>query len=91
MVCRVARNKYHQTKKRFKRTQNYNDKDRLITASKAYKRTMNFFINKQKQKNEDKLRQIHSTNPKEFWKYLNSFQNKGNEISPTVNEFYDFF
>ena len=89
--CRVARNKYHQTKKRFKRTQNYNDKDRLITASKAYKRKMNFFINKQKQKNEDKLRQIHSTNPKEFWKYLNSFQNKGNEISPTVNEFYDFF
>ena len=59
--CRVARNKYHQIKKRFKRTQNYNDKHRLITASKVYKRTMNFFINKQKQKNEDKLRQIHST------------------------------
>ena len=51
---------------------------------------MNVFINKQKQNNEDELRQIHFTNPKEFWKYLHSLQNERNEMKPTVNEFYVF-
>ena len=43
--CRMARNKYFRAKRKFNCTKTHQDKVSLISASKAYKQTMNFYIN----------------------------------------------
>ncbi|MEW8548196.1 MAG: reverse transcriptase family protein, partial [Candidatus Thiodiazotropha sp.] len=89
--CRAARNKYYRAKRKFNRTKNHYDKVSLISASKAYKQTMNFFINKHKESNATKLRDIHSKRPKEFWRYLNSLKPKQNNKMPSINQFHNYF
>ena len=53
---------------------------KLKEASKNYKRTMNFYINKFNQSMQDKLRNLKSTKPKDYWKIINSLnKNKDND------------
>ena len=52
---------------------------------------MNFYINKHKESNARKLRDIHSRRPKEFWRYLNSLKPKRNNVMPSINKFHDYF
>ena len=54
----------------------------LLQSSKNYKKTMNFYINKQKQSNAKRLRDIHSSRPNEYW---------DNTKLPPLKAFYTYF
>ena len=48
---------------------------------------MNKFIDKLNQSNEQKLRNMHTKHPKEYWKFLNSIKSNENLKSLTLVRF----
>ena len=51
--CRAARKHYHVARKRYNKFQTEHNRSQLIESSRKYKRTMNFYINRQKHSNAD--------------------------------------
>ena len=64
---------------------------KLQKACKTYKNTMNTFINRHNKNNEEKLRNMHRKQPKDYRKLLNSIKNKTAKETPSINTFYDHF
>lgn len=90
--CNLARRNYHDAKCSYNDNPTDETKIRLKNASKAYKRTMNFYIKKHKQTNEAKLRSLNEKNPKKYWKFLNRLKPKSKSIqSPSVQDFFNHF
>lgn len=52
---------------------------------------MNKFIALHKKSTQNKLRNIQSKNPKEYWKFINSLKRKTCLNTPTLEEFYEHF
>ena len=53
---------------------------------------MDKFIKKEKEINQNKLRNLNDTNPKRYWQFINKLgPNKNNTNKPTLEEFYDHF
>lgn len=76
--CNNARKKYHLAKKIHRRYSSDYTKEQLLTTSKSYKKTMNKFINKHIKKRHNTLRRMQKSDPKAYWKYLNSLKGKKN-------------
>ena len=89
--CRTARKKYHLAKKIRKINSSNTNKINLIKASKEYKKKMNFYINKFIKKSQNKLRNMHNKDPKEYWKTLNSIDNKKQDPDIVLEDLYNFF
>ena len=89
--CKSARTKYHLAKKMHKRANSATSKINLIKASRSYKKVMNKHINNYKRKQQNKLRQMQTKDPKAYWKYINSLKGKTSEDMPSVNEFFEHF
>ena len=89
--CRAARNEYHYARKKYKRFRNNYNRSRLLDASRKNKSTLNFYISRQKQSNANKLRDIHSSKPKDYRRYLNSLKTKSNVDTPPLEDLYAFF
>ncbi|MES9903304.1 MAG: reverse transcriptase family protein, partial [Sedimenticola sp.] len=90
-----ARRKYHAARKLYTKHKNNQYKLELNRASKHYKQTMNTFIMKHKTINEQKLRDMHSNKPKDFWKIIKNLHNNGQqkcgENMPDILDFYTHF
>ena len=52
---------------------------------------MNKHINKHLYAKRKKLRHMHSHDPKEYWKFLNSLKSKTTTETPSANEFFEYF
>ena len=78
--CRLARQKYHLARKLNQQTPSSTNKINLKKASKSYKQTMNFYLNKFNHETQEKLRSLKSKNPKEFWKIMNKIEKKMTEM-----------
>jgi len=89
--CRKARKGYHRAKTKYCKNKTIRNKENLKSSSKHYKRTMNRYINKYKFSKTNKLRDMHSKNPKHYWKYINSLKSKSPTNMPSLDDFYDFF
>jgi hypothetical protein len=90
--CNRARNNYHDARNQYSAQPSNEAKIRLKNASKAYKRTMNYYIKKQKQSNATKLRTLSDKNPKKYWKFLNGLKPKNTVTqSPSLQEFFEYF
>ena len=90
--CKKARSNYHDAKSAYRSNPTTDNKLRLKHASNSYKRTMNIFIKKYKNQNETKLRALSTSNPKQYWKFLNNLKpKKANINSPSIDEFYQHF
>ena len=88
--CRQARSKYHLARRKFKNRRNDNNKGKMVSASKSYKKVMNKHINKYKKQFQKRLRNMSSTQPKKYWNLLN----KVKAISATgiqLEVLHDFF
>ena len=57
----------------------------------VYKNTMNEFIDKHNQSNEQKLRNMHTKHPKEYWKFFNSIKSNMTSEIPGISTFYEYF
>ena len=89
--CRNARNQYHLAKKRHNKNPTHSNKSILIEASKTYKKKMNFYISKHKKATQQKLRKMKNKNPKDYWKILNSLDNKPENADIKLEDLYSFF
>ena len=90
--CNQARKKYHSARNKYRRFRNDRNRTELQQSSKEYKKVMNYHINKHTLKNANKLRQMHSAKPKEYWRYLNSInKTNSNAKIPPIQEFYNYY
>ena len=89
--CKSARRKYHLARRINHIIPSPNNKQNLKQASKNYKNTMNFHLNKHVRNTQNKLRKLKSSNPKEFWKIINSLENKQEEQNINLETLYEFF
>ena len=88
--CRNARVKYMSARKRFNKRPTQVNKEELHAASKKYKNTLNFHINKHNFQLQNKLRQLHSSRPKEFWRLLNRLDSKSTDEKIKIEELYEY-
>ena len=89
--CENARRKYHKARKRNKKRPTDSNKLDLKNASKAYKKTMNFHINKHNKSTQEKLRNLKSKNPRDFWRIMNSLDKSKDNENIDIETLYDFF
>lgn len=89
--CQNARKKYYLAKRRHNLYRSAENKNALIKESRSYKKTMNKFINKHKQLLQNKLRKMQKSQPKEYWKFLNSLKNKKKTELPSIAQFHEYF
>ena len=64
--CRNARKKYHLARRKYNLYNSSENKQQLISESRAYKKTMTKFINKHKKQQQNKLRQMQKSQPREY-------------------------
>ena len=74
--CKHARNMYHYTRRLYNKHKNTYFKDLLKSASKNYKSRITQSVKTFKSQRVEKLRNLKSTNPKEFWEIINSVDKK---------------
>ena len=89
--CENARRKYHKARNSNKKHPTSSNKSNLKNASKAYKKTMNFYINRHNKNTQDKLRNMKSKNPRGFWKIINSLEKSKDNEKIDIETLYDFF
>ena len=89
--CKTARRKYHLARKRFNKHRNDFNRSHMIECSRQYKKTMNKFIAKHKKSTQQKLRQLQSKCPKDYWRFINSIKHKTNANMPDLKDFYEHF
>ena len=89
--CKNARRKYHIARKINNINPTNNNKSKLKETSKNYKRTMNFCINKFNHNMQDKLRNLKSKNPKDYWKFINSLSKKKDNDKIDIEILHEFF
>ena len=89
--CKTARRKYHLARKRFNKNRNDFNRSHMIECSRQYKKTMNKFIAKHKKSTQQKLRQLQSKCPKDYWRFINSIKHKTNANMPDIKDFYEHF
>ena len=63
----------------------------VVSASKMYKKKLNYFICKHKKDTQNKLRNLKSKSPKQFWKISNNPQSKKENKDISINDLYNFF
>ena len=90
-ACHHTRKAYNAAKRKYNHKRTPRNLLNLQSASKIYKNTMNKYINKHNKNNEAKLRNLHKKRPKDYWKLLNSLQNKNSKDMPDTKTFYDYF
>lgn len=87
-----ARRRYHTARKKYHVHKNDQYKYELNRASKVYKQTMHTYIKQHKTRNEQKLRDMHSNRPKDFWKILNNLgTNTTSDKIPDIQAFYEHY
>ena len=67
------------------------NKTNLLMHNRTYKKTMNKYINIYKHSQQKKLRKLQKSQPKDYWKFLNSLKNKKKSDMPPPNQFHEYF
>ncbi|MEW8546895.1 MAG: reverse transcriptase family protein [Candidatus Thiodiazotropha sp.] len=88
--CRSARNKYHYIRKIYNKNKNTYNKNLLKAASKEYKTSISKNMKKYKNERINKLKKVKTSNPKEFWKILNSADKRTSHMPP-LKDLYKYF
>ena len=89
--CAKSRKTYHRAKKMHAKHPSSASKASVVSASKMYKKKLNYFIRKHKKDTQNKLRKLKSKSPKQFWKILNNLQSKKENKDISINDLYNFF
>lgn len=88
--CKVARNSYHSVRKNIIDIKLHIIKNLLKTVSKQYKSTISKNVKKYKDDKVNRLKNLQTANPREYWKIINSLDKK-NETTPPLNDLYTYF
>ena len=78
--CKVARNSYHSVRKKYNKYKTTYYKNLLKTVSKQYKSTISKNVRKYKDDKVNRLKNLQTSNPKEYWKIINSLDKKKDRL-----------
>ena len=87
--CKTARIKFHKSKYRYKLRKTEENKHSLNISSKAYKKTLTEAQSAYKNSKIKELRNIKTSNPRKYWKFLN--ENKKPKTNLSVDMAYEYF
>ena len=88
--CKSARNIYHKTRRLYNRFKTDHYKNMLKIVSKTYKNVLSKNAKRFNAEKIEKLRNLKTRDPKEYWRLLNEEkQNKTSSVP--INNFYQFF
>ena len=87
--CKIARNKFHNAKFRYKIKKTDDNKQNLNKCSKSYKKILKTEENAFKNSKIKQMRAIKTSNPRQFWKFLN--ENKTPEINLSLRAAHEYF
>ena len=88
--CQNARNVYHYTRKMYNKNKTQFNKNRLKIMSKEYKNKISKNVKNFKNSRIEKLRNLQKTNSKEYWKIINSVEQKETR-RPPLKDLYTYF
>jgi hypothetical protein len=74
--CKLARQNYRKLRRKYKKNRTEKNKEELNNSEKYYKRTLDKNQKLYRNKITKQLRNLHTNNPKEYWKILNSGRHK---------------
>ena len=89
LQCNKARKRYQTARKNH--SLHKNDASRRIYASKRYKATIRKYHSKHLIGLQNKLRQLRTEQPKQYWKLINSIDKKKDNIPISADEMFNFF
>ena len=87
--CKTARKNFHSAKFRYKLRKNFENKCRLNSCSKQYKKTLRKAQVKYKNEKIKAIRKLKKSDPRKYWKFLNG--NKQSEINLTLDKAHEYF
>ena len=88
--CRAARSTYHKTRKLYNKYKTTHYKLLLKSVSKEYKNKMAKNVRRYKNNKIDKLKNLKYAKPREFWKIINSIDDKNRDTAP-LQDLYNYF
>ncbi|MEW8547673.1 MAG: reverse transcriptase family protein, partial [Candidatus Thiodiazotropha sp.] len=89
--CNTARRHYHYAKKRYANYKSLANKVHLENASREYSATVKSFKAKYAKSMKTKIRQMRTTNPKDYWKLINSVGKKSENPQVKLDDFFAFY
>ena len=87
--CRTARKKFHLAKRINNRHKTVENKTNVVLASKENKKVMDNCVQRYRYDLSQKLKNLRSTNPKDYWKILNA-SSKDKKCAVDINDMYNF-
>jgi hypothetical protein len=90
-ACFKAKKVYNKARKRYNRHPSEYNRLAYKNSCRIYKNTMNKFLNKYNKSNQDKLRQMHKKQPKDYWKFINKISENKKVDLPNLNSLYEYF
>ena len=88
--CRKARNIYHNARKLYNRHNTSHYKNILKIVCEDYKRTISNSVKKYKGNKVQRIKQLRSKGPRDFWKIINSVDKKEELLVP-LEKLHDYF
>ena len=89
--CKNSRKKYHIAKRIHSQNPSQTTTDNLKRYSNEYKRTLNLHINRYNHATKEKLRNLKSKRPKDFWKIINSIDKNNKESNISIDALHNYF
>jgi len=83
--CKQSRQLFCKAHNRYRSSKNDENFESMKVASRNYKRTMKICYRKHKKAVDKKIRNLKSTNPKEYWKIVNPKCRSGNDVFKQVS------
>ncbi|KAK3096812.1 hypothetical protein FSP39_003531 [Pinctada imbricata] len=86
--CKEKRNKFYESRERYKQEKNIENRQRMKQSSKDYKREINKSYSKYQFEMEKEIRNTSKTDSRQFWKILNKLNGKNeSEIKASLDDF----
>ena len=88
--CKSARQNYRKAKRLYKKFGGEVFKEDLYVMEKMYKKTLNVAVKQHRVDMKQKLNNIRTKNPKEYWKIINSGR-KRSSCKASINDLFEYF
>ena len=88
--CKESRKKYRSAKNRYKHTKTTADLVSMRNSSRVYKRCIRRSVVKHRRTEANRIRNLKTTNPKEYWKILNGNKSK-TDVKVSLDDLMEHF
>ena len=88
--CHQARNAYNKIRRLYNKNKTLHNKNMLKNLSKRYKSTLSKNARRFRNQRAERIRGLKNSNPKEYWRILNSGSKQKTKMAP-LNDLFEYF